>query len=161
MKNRFLAPFACVLGVAALLAAFAVTGTMKSAVGEGDAPAVSPVASIKSIMHASNAYEEEGTDSLFKMVAAFIESKPGKDQKNAWTLARHRSALIAEGGNLLLVQAPVRGEVKSWKEQSAAFRDEAKRMQKAIAMRNLDKATAAIAAVKKRCTTCHDAHRPE
>ncbi len=161
MKNRSFAPLVCMLGVAALLAAFAVTGTMKPAMGEGDAPAVKPVASIKSIMHANNAYEEEGTDSLFKMVDAFVASKPGKDQKNAWTLARHRALMIAEGGNLLLAQTPIRGEAKSWKEHSAAFRDEAKKLSKAIAMRNVDKAAAAIATVKKRCTACHDAHRPQ
>lgn len=118
-------------------------------------PAYEPVANIKNLMNAIN-HEEMG---LFGMMQA--DCKSGSMSSDQWNLMRHRAAILAESGNILMQLAPPKGEMASWRKHAADFRDAAQDLKKPMIRRKTDLVMAGLAEVKKQCDACHKAHRPE
>lgn len=118
-------------------------------------PAYAPVANIKNLMNAVN--NEEG--GLFGMMQA--DCKSGSIDSAGWNLMRHRAALLAESGNILLQLDPPKGDAATWRKHAEAFRDAAQDLKKPLIRRKADLVAAGLAKVKQQCDACHKDHRPE
>lgn len=129
------------------------------AIGAED-PTPQPVAGVKNIMNAVN-HEEHG---LYGMIKGFCDSGGSGASGDTWKIMRHRAQIIAECGNVLMDKQPPRGGddaagLAKWKQHCANFRGEAKALSKALAMRKIDRAKAALAKVAAQCEACHKDHR--
>lgn len=122
---------------------------------DGGKPAYTPVCNIKNLMNAIN--NEEG--GLFGMMNA--DCKSGAIDSAGWNMMRHRAAMLAESGNILMQLDPPKGDPASWQKHAAAFRDTAKALKKPLIRRKADLVMAGLAEVKKQCDACHKDHRPE
>lgn len=116
-----------------------------------------PVCNVKDIMKALNDEEPTG---FYGMLKAFADGNPEKGD-DAWTIMRHRAAMMAEGGQLLTELDAPKGDAKSWVEKATAFSDACKGLKRPLALQKADKLKEQLAVVRKACDTCHDAHRPE
>ena len=146
------------LGVGLAGAAFlSLVAAVTIAIAE---PEPKPVAGISNIMIAVND-EKVG---MGGQIEAFLATNPGKDKSEEWKLARHRAQVMAECGNVLMSKSPPLGADDAagqtrWKQHCADFRDCCKALSKALAMKKVDKAQAALKTVKERCDACHKDHR--
>ncbi|MDJ0975420.1 MAG: hypothetical protein QNJ98_13225 [Planctomycetota bacterium] len=118
-------------------------------------PTYAPVANIKNLMNAIN-HEEMG---LYGMMQA--DCKSGKLTSAQWNLMRHRAAMLAESGNILMQLDPPKGEAASWRKHAESFREAAKKLKKPMIRRKTDLVMAGLGEVQKQCDACHKAHRPE
>ena len=118
-------------------------------------PTYSPVVNIKNLMNAVN-HEEIG---LYGLMNA--DCKSGSLTSAQWNLMRHRAAILAESGNILLQLDPPKGEAASWRKHAAAFRDAAKKLKRPMIRRKADLVLSALGEVQKQCDACHKDHRPE
>ncbi len=114
------------------------------------------VARVKDVMNAIN-HEEHG---FYGMIKKFVASNPEKGDAG-WKINQSRAIVMAEMGNLLMRWEPTQGDAASWKAKSAAFRDAAADLRKALAFKKLDKCATELQAVQKTCDDCHTAHRPQ
>ena len=137
-----------------LVAAFIGTYALSTSADDGK-PTYAPVANIKNIMNAVNS--EEG--GLFGMMKT--DCKTGGLDSKGWNLMRHRAAIVAEAGNILMQLDPPKGEADSWRKYAAAFRDTVKKLKKPMIRRKADAVLAGLADVEKQCEACHKVHRPE
>jgi len=118
------------------------------------------VAGISNIMIAVN----DDKVGLFAGVKAFCAGSPGKDKAEEYKLNRHRAQIIAECANVLMSKSPPRGAddaagVTKWRQHCADFRETAKKLSKALAMKKAEKASAAIKTMEAQCEACHEDHK--
>ena len=119
-----------------------------------------PVAGISNIMVAVN----DDKTGLFGTIKDFCAASPGKDQAEKYKLMRHRAQIVAECANVLMAKSPPRGAddaagVTKWRQHCANFRDAAKKLSRALAMKKADKAGEAIKNVEAQCEACHNDHK--
>jgi hypothetical protein len=130
------------------------------AVAAPDDPKPEPVAAIKDIMNGVN--NPQG--GLYGLIKETLKADAPTDKD--WKLVGVRAVIMAEAGNLLMGLTPPRGADDAagqlaWRKEAAAYRECAKGLRKAAALKNIEQARAAMDSIKQRCDACHEAHQPE
>jgi hypothetical protein len=138
------------LGAALLLGVAAVTSR-----AQDPAPDTQPVAKIRDIMMAVN---HKGWG-LYGMIRKDLR----EDTLDAdhWTLVRHRAAMMAECGNLLmgLVNDRPKGDAATWMKHAGDYKKCAQELQMAASLGDMDEARSASDSLAKRCDECHADHQ--
>lgn len=147
------------LAAAALTAGALLVGP-RIASGGGDEPAPKPVADIESIMWTFN----EGETSVVAHAKAGFNATECDEE--AWDALKGRTTMIMEAGNMLLGMKPPVGAddaagLAKWKAHVLDYRNNAEEARTAATKKDLAAGKAAIAALQKRCTECHKAHRKD
>jgi hypothetical protein len=119
-----------------------------------------PYVTIKDVMNGCN-HQQWGLFGLIKTTMKQPECTP-----QDWKVIAARAAVMAEAGNALQRLDPPRGGeddagMARWKEHCKAYSEAAKSLKSAAAVKNMDDATKAVAALTERCDKCHADHQNE
>ena len=123
---------------------------LTAGVAAGQEAGIRPVASVRQIMEALIV---PASDVVFNV------ADPPADA-TAWAGIERQAAVLAEGGNLLLIGDRVR-EGEAWAPSARALVDGAARAAAAARDKNFDALVEASDAVYGTCVACHATHLPK
>jgi dienelactone hydrolase family protein len=111
-----------------------------------------PIARVGDIMRAINS-DQGVRGRLARMLADKIEGD------RQWEEARSDAAVLAEAGNLLLAQRPLKGSIDQWRNHARDFRLAAEALLTAVERRDFALAQQRLRELPRSCAACHADHR--
>jgi hypothetical protein len=109
-------------------------------------PKLEPIAETKLLMEGLLQANMRGLERI-------LRQQPADD--SAWVFARGQSLIIAETGNLLLLRPPRTAGQDAWIDLAAELRDQATRLARSAAAKDLERSRTGLAELAVSCNRCH------
>jgi cytochrome c556 len=144
-----------IAGIGFIIAAGRMQQTATVTAAPAPAAAAKPVATVKQIMAGIVA---PASNAVFNAVSTTVTEKgveevaPKNDEE--WTALGNQAAVLAEAGNLIMVEGRAI-DTGDWFKMSRAMVDAGQQTLKAVASKSPDAVLAAGEAVNQSCDTCH------